>query len=415
MKPFKFFILLYLYSLSSLVVALTIDNKDNELNSFINDTCDKKIVLLGEDSHHGSGKTMQLKIELVKRLVNECSFSLLLFESPVYEFTNLATAIHSKKSTSNQLAQSIGGMWSNAKTMQSFITFLHKKATNGSLKLAGIDFQFGANQPYSQKELPRYLSSYLSSPQKEECEVELLTYLGWQYSDESPYSEKTKQRILTCVNTIRKSIMQQFKSKPDQKIKTDQFIIDNFYKYLSFQTGDYFNYRDKSMAENVNWHVNQMPSDSKIIIWCATIHAAKNLKFTALNKVPMGTHLHQLYKGEVFSVGFSALSGSYGREKGKVRQIVPSRLENSVLSGSSKLISYLDILALESLGSIEAQPITYGKPAITTWSTVLDALIVLREEKPIEATNYFKIFSLSSVGPRQLIDKDKQSVNTTGK
>src|SRR5690606_35852438 len=62
------------------------------LDRLVADTCDKQVVLLGEDSHHGSGGTMEVKTTIVRRLVDECGFSGVLFESQVYDFLDLERA-----------------------------------------------------------------------------------------------------------------------------------------------------------------------------------------------------------------------------------------------------------------------------------------------------------------------------------
>ena len=40
------------------------------LDSVVADLCSKQVVLLGEPGHHGSGATLQAKVELVRRLTD---------------------------------------------------------------------------------------------------------------------------------------------------------------------------------------------------------------------------------------------------------------------------------------------------------------------------------------------------------
>src|SRR5215813_13052074 len=49
------------------------------LDRVVRDVCNKRVVLLGEDSHHSSGGTLAVKAVLVSRLIDECGFSAVVF------------------------------------------------------------------------------------------------------------------------------------------------------------------------------------------------------------------------------------------------------------------------------------------------------------------------------------------------
>jgi erythromycin esterase-like protein len=381
MKKLFVIVLISTYSLCANADLTTDTIEGRELDEIVTEVCNKRIVLLGEDSHHGSGKTMEVKIQLVKRLIDECQFSRVFFESPVYEFLNFEYSVSTKTSSKRNLAQSIGGLWSQAKPMATFVSYLHSKALQGKVSLAGIDSQLGAaNQPFSQSELAARLSRYLSGERVEECEAELFQYLNWQYNESTPYDESTKKRISVCVSDIKKAVDDL--NRDDETYNVDKFMIDNFYRFLQFSKGDYFNLRDRSMAENVKWHLSNSPKESKVIIWCATIHAAKSL---SSGKEPMAFHLEQLLKEQVFSIGFSALSGGFGRKSSQIKSIVPAPLEQRAFLGKPEdiEISYLSTDFLKTVGEVQAQPITYNRIESANWSERLDAIIVLREEEPI--------------------------------
>ncbi len=375
-------ILVSICSLNGYAKSISTETLHNELDSIVTDICNKKIVLLGEDANHGSGKTMEVKIALIKRLIEECKFSAVFFESPVYEFLNFEHSVAKGSSSKHQLAEAIGGLWSNAKPMTSFISYLHSRAIVGKVKLAGIDAQFGANQPFSQKKLPKRLSSYLGERKQKECEAELYQYLNWQYDKENPYDDATQERISSCVSVIKDRIHQHTSS--DSEYIIDKFMVDNFNQYQQFSKGDYFNLRDKVMADNIDWHLSKLPKNSKVIVWCATIHAAKTLSPLSIDKIPVGLHLKESLKDQMASIGFSALSGSFGRSKSKIKNIKQTPMELKALSKSTNEISYFDAKALDDLGEIEAQAIQYNSIKLANWSKILDGIIILRHEKPIE-------------------------------
>ncbi|MCL1049936.1 erythromycin esterase family protein [Shewanella abyssi] len=357
---------------------------NGNLDTLVSDVCNKKVVLLGEDANHGSGKTIETKTLLIKRLIEECGFSAVFFESPVYDFLHFEHAVSINTATEMQLAQSIGGLWSRTKSIAPLIPYLYNKSVKGQVKLAGIDSQTGANQPFLQNELPKRFSGYLQGDRQQACESELYRYLNWQYDDTHLYNDETLRRIAECATEA--------KTKVDQMVTAtsvtveDKFMLDNFTKYLAFPAGDYFNLRDQAMAENIAWHLSKLPADTKVIVWCATIHAARTL--APSSRISMGSYVHQSIKGEVASIGFSALTGSYGRSQSQSKTIEAAELETLAFVDSAKDIAYFDKESLDRLGQISAHPISYNKPATKNWSLVLDGLVVLRQEYPLKSNEH---------------------------
>lgn len=352
------------------------------LNTIVNDLCDKKVVLLGEDAHHGSGTTMEIKTALITRLIDECKFSALLFESPVYEFLHYQEALKLNTASVQQVKASIGGLWSNATTMAPFIKYLHEKADNNQLALGGIDAQFGANQPFAQQQLPARLSKYLDNDAQQVCEETLYRHLNWQYSKELPYNDAVKAQIQSCTSQINDKLGTLNEPK-NLTLQFDQFMAENFYRYMHFKRQDYFNLRDKAMADNVNWHLSQLPEHTKTIVWTTTIHAAKTLTPISSDQIPTGYYLAQKYQNDMASIGFSALAGSFGRSPDKTKAINAATLAQQVFHQNNRSLIYLDHNELKKQEEIGEQAIRYNSVEHIDWSRILDGLIILRSEKPI--------------------------------
>ncbi|MCF6194708.1 MAG: erythromycin esterase family protein [Kangiellaceae bacterium] len=365
---------------TSLAFELEASTTNDELNRVVASVCDKKMVLLGEDANHGSARTMEIKVELVMRLIKECDFSAVFFESSVYEFIHVEKLARSNKLTEKQLADAIGGIWSTATPIQPLISYLHKQAIAGEVTLSGIDAQFSANQPFSQKELPKVLARYLDENRGKQCENELYRYLNWQYNEKSPYDEATKKRIVSCVAEIA---LKTNRRATKRSLYVDTFMADNFAISFSFEGGDYFNRRDKTMAKNIAWHASRLKDDAKIIVWCATIHAVKTLSPISKTKVPMGFYLHQSLGNKVASIGFSALTGKFGRYAGKATSIEKSDLEQQALLNDKEL-GYISTNDLKQMGIISAHPINYNTIQSANWAEILDGIVIIRTEVPLE-------------------------------
>ncbi len=362
---------------------LSAKHTSDELDEVIANVCNKKIILLGEDSSHGSGKTIEVKISIVKRLINECGFSAVFFESPVYEFIYFQRSLLGRTSTPQQLAQSIGGLWSTAKSMRPFISDLYLKALDGKIRLFGIDAQLGAaGQTFTQNKLAKQLAGYLIEQRKGVCENSLHRYLNWQYDDKSPYNDTTKKQIASCISEIKDEIFKV--NRQSNSLAVDKFMIQNFDRFLGFESGNYFNLRDKSMADNVAWNLSKLAPEEKIIVWSASVHSAKSLAPFSTSHIPMGYYIHQSFPNQVASIGFSALTGSYGRSSATIKTIKKSMLEEKILLGTSEDLKYVDKKSLRKLGKISAQPIHYNNIKLANWDEVLDGIIVLRQESPLE-------------------------------
>lgn len=379
----------FVYATILLLISLSLSAnqqyKAQALNEALMNMCNKNIVLLGEDTHHGSGKTTELKLAIIKKLVEECNFTAVFFESPVYEFLNFDREAKSKEPSVQQLSQSIGGLWSEFSVTQPLISYLFEKSRNKKVRLFGIDPQLAANQPFTQKELPKKLSSFLGTSSKEYCLEELNRYLNWQYSSENPYGPETKSKIASCISKMQKSIEEAKSLLPsnDESLDDELFMVQNMRKYFTFERKNYFNQRDLAMAENFNWYYSKLPVNSKVIVWTASIHAGKTLTPRLKGKTSMGAHLKQTFNERMFSLGFTASSGEFGRTLDKTVPIKASKLEKLAnLTGKDDL-KYLNISELSKLGVIDSQAITYGKIDSVDWSKVFDGLLIMSAETPI--------------------------------
>ena len=353
-----------------------------ELDRLLADVCKKQTVLIGEDSHHGSGATLSLKVDLVRRLIENCAFNAVYFESSIYDFIDLERRIHQGSASPDMLADAIGGLWSVTSEADPLVTYLYAKAKSDQVFLAGLDLQFGsATSVYSRTRFPHELAHFLDDPLRKECEFEINRLGNWGYDDDQQYLD-ARGRLGECAIAIEKGIAAQDQSDP---VGTAAIMAKNFRGHLALSSGDSLNKRDKAMYENFLWHRSHRPDRNKIIIWCATVHAAKDLSFLDSDRRSLGSYIHALQKDEAIALGFTALAGSYGRTPSAPNQLTPAAadsLESRAFSGVHDDLVYLDPKQLESFGVSTARPLDYAKPTRAQWSEVVDGLVALREEHP---------------------------------
>lgn len=363
-----------------------------EIDRLVRDVCRKEIVLLGEDASHGGGRTFEVKTEILKRLVSRCGFDAVLFESQFYDMLDVEHAFADRAATPTQLAGAIGALWARAEESTPLIDFLYREAMAGRIRIAGIDPQIGGVMgEYSKHRLGGALVVPLTDVRREACRREIDTHNGWRYDDAHPFDDAPQQRLRGCIDDIRAALAAQGAGVASNNASETAAMAAAYSRYLDMALGGDGNQRDFGMYENIQWHRGRWPKGTKLIVWCATVHAAKALHGLATDMTPMGRHLHAAYGKQAYGkyvavIGFTALSGRFGNPgaAGQPNVLPPAEagaLENVVLAGSDAGLRYVDGKWLRRLGTIVSRPINYRKQHAAPWAEVLDGMIVLREER----------------------------------
>lgn len=351
------------------------------LNELIQESCNKQIVILGEEANHGSSKVISLKLDIVKRLVDECGFSAVFFESSVYEFSDFNSLTDNKIATKAHLANSIGGNWSFAQESDALINFLFEKTQAGDIHLAGLDLQAaGLTSVFTQTKLAENLTKHLLNDQQKKCQEELNRHFNWLYNKNHPFNDKSQLDLYSCTQNIIKSLTN-LKSSEEKEVLT--LLASNFLNYLSMMKGDSFNIRDKQMYDNFLWYKAKLSQGAKVIIWTATIHSLKNATIISKKTKPLGYYIHQHFGDKAFAVGISAQSGTYysrmQQKPVKIKQEPIDSLEQS--AKITKDYVYFNAKKLKLSSKISSHVIDYNKSYLAQWDEILDAIIVIKDEK----------------------------------
>lgn len=345
--------------------------------------CDKQVVLLGEDANHGAGRTMAFKARLVERLVRDCAFSAVAFESQVYDFLDLDESMRMQRATREQVANAIGGLWSRSAEVAPLVEFLFARAMSGDVRLLGLDPQTGgATQLFTQQQLPIRLAGVLDGARRAECTSELRRLTMWQYDARSPYDDAARGRLRACTAAIRAALAKGH--TPSMDIVA--LMVANLERSLDLASDDAFNLRDRAMFENLQWHRSRLPRDAKVIVWCATVHAGRQLPRMGRERIPLGAHVHRALGGGAASVGFSALEGRRGlvdRTASTLERALPDSIEQLAFASAGPADAvYVGRGTLSGFGPAPGRALDYGRYDHMDWSQVLDGLVVLRDEQP---------------------------------
>ncbi len=359
-----------------------------EIDRLVRDVCRKDVVLLGEDASHGGGRTFEVKTEIVKRLVSRCGFGAVLFESQLYDMLDVEHAVADRTATPTRLAGAIGALWARAEESKPLVDYLSRETLAGRIRVAGIDPQVGGIMgAYSKQRLGAALATPLADARREPCRREIDMHNGWRYDDAHPFDDAAQQRLRGCIDDIRIALAAQ-DIDPGSEVAA---MAGSYSRYLDMAMHGDGNQRDLGMYENLQWHRGRWPRGTKVIVWCATVHAAKALHGLATDMTPMGRHLHAAYGERAYGkrvavIGFTALSGRFGNpgtvgEPNVLQPAEAGALERVVLADSDAGLRYVDGKRLKRLGTIVSRPINYRKQHAAPWADVLDGLVVLREER----------------------------------
>ena len=353
------------------------------LDRVVADVCNKQVVLLGEPAHHGSGTTTRAKVELIKRLTDKCEFSAVFFESGVYDFLDLAHSLAAGTATRAQLGDAIGGLWSTTQEAEPMVDDLLAKATARRVVLAGLDYQVSATAVYAQRDLPVQLAGYLDGDRRATCEAALQRHLQWQYDNHVRIAEVVPP-LLACLTDIQAAIAARPASTTTQEAAFMASRLSRFvHDALSSPSHEA---RDREMYDALRWHTARLAPGAKIIVWCATVHAAKDLQgvegFHAWT--PLGAYVHRELGDRAAAIGFSGQAGSWARVRPPATPLVPAppdSLEGRAFPPGSPEMRYFDHRALAQLGPIAARALdaTFAR---ANWADHLDGLVVFHDDRP---------------------------------
>jgi erythromycin esterase-like protein len=370
--------------------ATTTPGDADALTAATQGLCHRQIAMLGESASHGDSHTLAFKVRLVEQLVNQCAFNSVFFEASHYEFIDLNRRLRIGQTvTAAAVSAAVGGVWKFNQEFRPLAPFLLAKAKAGQVFLGGIDDQLGQlGQDYANNEMVTELTDHLPQHERQACITALHKRIYSDYTDASPYSKSDRTQIQTCLCEMDRANAADGTTDHETKAERQEMIsaVQRWISRDFSSDAEYMVNRDRSMFENFEWLLMQGPKRPKVIIWAATVHLAKEGDPTWADRTGtnFGSFVHRKYGERAFSLGFSALIGSY-REPGHGIQEMPSAPFNSVEAQAyRKKISdavYVGPAQLASMGTVPGALFRHSYQTLP-WSHFLDGVLIFREEHP---------------------------------
>ena len=280
----KILIIIY-FSLPVSIFCQEIDNLDYTTNSyedlaFLKEIIgNKRIVCLGEEDHW-YGEYFQLKNRVIKYLIDELGFRIIVFEASgknsfITEVKDLTI--------SQKVKLTLNNYW-RTESVYDLMEFIAKRQEVTQIGIDIISFD-------------ETDSIYINTLKEIIFPIDSTLFNQYQYIDkkiseaQNRFQAKSKSLapiegiqytkvINKVINTIKEN-----KTLVQKKLTTQQFdyllyALDCSLKEIIFLQKKglfaHMQYRDKAMAENLKWIIEHYESEEKIIVWAANLHIARN-------------------------------------------------------------------------------------------------------------------------------------------
>lgn len=263
-----------------------------------------RIVALGENSH-GTSEIFEMKHRLLEFLSSEMDFNIFSIESSMFGTDPLNDYINTGRGDPKKLMSTLTAAWQTQEVFD-MINWMKKHNEKGSNKLqfTGFDIQSFEGPLYHlisySKQKDRTISNLVDS-------LSIMLYNSSQTNNEIEIKKQNFLKIRKCDQILSYLKNAQKESDGNNYGNELNVIIQNanvIHQYLDyFSNGHPSTMRDKYMAENVSWILDNNP-DAKIVLWAHNEHISKQLYW-------MGDYLSKKYNEKYYSIGFLTNEGKY--------------------------------------------------------------------------------------------------------
>ncbi|MCE2733816.1 MAG: erythromycin esterase family protein [Flammeovirgaceae bacterium] len=430
-----FIISLLLYSKVLRAQFITNDiilaNKGND-DSFLFRIADKvkdhSIVMLGEPTH-GEGNIFKIKTELAKALVKKHGFSIIAFESGLYDLWKANQNMKNGEDYLQSIKDGLFNVWSCSDQMTPLFLLLDSLKQN--VKVVGFDVQFSGE--YASESMLDDIESIVRKT-KIDINTDDLAYwasicevMAEQFNVPTDFDYIKFNRISDfLISSLDKSKKEEDTFFWIQILKSVKALAHDYHYFnpSSINQNEWkaknSNNRDRQMANNLLF-LKALYPDRKIICWGASAHFAKGFDYVDNDELkeytPMGKIIaDSLGKSALSSIAFSGAKGTYGFFP--KTSSVPISLKSIEDSLSNLNFEFAFIPLTQANNFFNAKPLEFIS-IYNKWSTTFDAFFYTKEITPNHVNCSYKVPNIyikeDSIETIALQNKKSNSNNSVDK
>ena len=276
---------------------------------------DARIVAMGEATH-GTREFQQLKVQMFRFLVEELGFTVFGIEANWPESLLVNRYVLGGNVDPNE---GLGFDWWRTEDMSALLHWMRDynqdPAHTRKLKFYGFDMQ---GPGLAASNVLGYLRGV--DPEAVDDAAKVFAILGpWAENKEyEAASNESKHRTADSLAVLlrrfdeRKEQYVRRSSMQDWTVARQNMVIA---KQAEVKLGSQDErgriFRDRSMAENVKWILDQEPPGTKMMLWAHNGHVAAAAPLDAPDHLPMGGHLRKMFGDRLVSCGFIFDQGSF--------------------------------------------------------------------------------------------------------